>query len=180
MRTLRQSLERLPSWYPNLFLEPHLVAAVAVLSEYSESPASFALETENILQLEDQAGEFRVAMSWPRETKRKADRLRATVQRKPLIEMAATAVALVIAHQVLDLGPLDITAYGDRADFRSLDRRCVLEISGTEVPSEFERRHRQKVSQAIANPFGWDAYVVVCLFSAKQHLVRLSRHEPQE
>lgn len=102
------------------------------------------------------------------------------MQRKPLVELAATAIALIVARRVLDLGDLDVTAYGDRADFRAVNRRCVLEISGTEVAAEFDRRHRDKVAQAVANPFGWDAFVVVCLFSAKGHRVRVSHHKSLE
>jgi hypothetical protein len=180
MRTLRHHLEQLPSWYPNLFLEPHLIAAVAVLSEYSESPARFSIRSENIPQLEEVGIEHALSLSWKRDTKRKSERLRATVQRKPLIEMAALAVALSVARNILDLQTLDITSYGDRADFRSLDRRCVLEISGTEVATEFGRRHRQKIAQAMANPFGWEAYVVVCLFSAEGHSIHLSRQASLE
>jgi hypothetical protein len=77
----------------------------------------------------------------------------------------------------LELGRLEVTGYGDRADFRSLRRRAVLEISGTELAGEFLRRHREKVVQAARNPFGWDAYVIVCLFCARGHRIRLSRHE---
>ena len=51
MRTLRQNIERLEGWYPNLFLEPHLVAAVTVLSEYSDAPAMFDVRGENISPL---------------------------------------------------------------------------------------------------------------------------------
>jgi hypothetical protein len=87
---------------------------------------------------------------------------------------------LVVARRVLDLGRLEVTGYGDRADFRSPRQRAVLEISGTEVADEFPRRHREKVAQAVGNPFGWDAYVIVCLFSARGHRIRLSRHERSE
>ena len=181
MRSLRQSIERLDGWYPNLFLEPHLVAAVAVLSEYSDSPATFGVHGENVPQLADRREEARLDLNWQRSVEGKAERLRVTMQRKPLVELAATAVALVVARGVLDLGRLEVTSYGDRADFRSPRRRCVLEISGTEAADEFERRHRQKVAQAVVNPFGWNAYVVICLFSAKGHRIRLSRHEyPEE
>ena len=48
MRSLRQNIERLEGWYPNLFLEPHLVAAVAVLSEYSDSPHPLTLKAKTL------------------------------------------------------------------------------------------------------------------------------------
>ena len=144
-----------------------------MLSEYSDSPASFDAQAENIAAAEE---EFRLDLSWPQSAQTKAERLRATMQRKPLVELAATAVALMVAHRLLNLGEIDITAYGDRADFRAVRRRCVLEISGTEVAAEFDRRRREKVAQAVANPFGWEAYVIVCLFSAKGHRLRISRH----
>jgi hypothetical protein len=180
MRSLRQNIERLESFYPNLFLEPHLVAAVTVLSEYSDSPASFDVHAENIAQVAAIEEESRLDLNWQQTAQSKAERLRATMQRKPFVELAATAVALLVAHRVLDLGEVDVTAYGDRADFRAVRRRCVLEISGTEVAAEFDRRHREKVAQAVTNPFGWDAFVVVCLFSAKGHRLRISRHEYRE
>jgi hypothetical protein len=180
MRTARQSIERLDSWYPSLFVEPHAVAAVAVLSDYSESPANFNLQSENVRELEEFGGEMRLDLSWPLNLEAKGERLRATMQRSPLVELAATAVALVVARRVLNLGRLEVTGYGDRADFRSPRRRAVLEVSGTEVADEFLRRHREKVTQAAENPFGWDAYVVVCLFSARGHRIRLSRHKCSE
>ena len=123
------------------------------------------------------AVQFRLEVSWSSETADKADRLRATVQAKPLVEMAATALALVIVHHVVHLGQLDVTNYGDRTDFRSTRISCMLEVSGTETRSELARRHRQKVAQALRNPFGWDAYVVVCAFSSQGHRGCLFRGE---
>lgn len=147
-----------------------------MLSEYSESPASFQLRCENVPDVE----EFSLELSWAPSVEVKAERLRATMQRSPLVELAATAVALVAARQVLSLGRLEVTAYGDRADFRSPRRRAFVEISGTEVAAEFPRRHKEKVAQAMRNPLGWDAYIVVCLFSARGHRIRISRHESSE
>jgi hypothetical protein len=71
---------------------------------------------------------------------------------------------------------LDVTNYGDRADYRSLDVPSVLEISGTETLSELSRREREKVEQALKNPFGLDAYIVICGFSKDSHRIRFSRH----
>ncbi len=126
------------------------------------------------------AAQFRLGVSWSPETANKAERLRATVQARPVVELAATALALVIAHHVVDLGQLDVTNYGDRTDFRSTRISCMLEVSGTTVQSQLTRRHREKVAQAIGNPLGWDTYVVVCVFSAQGHRIRFSFHSVQE
>jgi hypothetical protein len=56
-----------------------------------------------------------------------------------------------------------------------------LKVSSIGVSAELGR-HREKVAQARDNPFGWDASVVVCGFSAGEHRIRFTRHpfeEPQ-
>jgi hypothetical protein len=81
---------------------------------------------------------------------------------------------------VVPLGRLDVTKYGERADYRSRRRQLVLEVSGTEVPNELVRRHREKVAQARRNPFGWDACVIVCAFAITGHRIRFSKHLNKE
>jgi hypothetical protein len=49
------------------------------------------------------------------------------VQAKPLVEMAATALALVMTHHVVHLGQLNVTHDGDPTDFRSTQIPCMLE-----------------------------------------------------
>jgi hypothetical protein len=179
-RTLRCRIEDLGKWHPWFFLEPQVVACVAVLARHGRSPATFDVECLNIKSswLGDAAG-FRLEVSWAPETAEKADRLRAIVQSRPLVEMAATALALAIVHHALRLGQLDVTHYGDRTDYRSTRISCMLEVSGTESPGELGR-HRQKIAQASLNPLGWDAYVVVCSFSSLGHRIRFSFHRVQE
>jgi hypothetical protein len=181
VRTLRCNIEDLASWHPWFFLEPHVVACAAVLAHYGRPPVFLDVDCVNVKStwLGD-AAKFRLEVSWMPETAEKAERLRATVQAKPLVEMAATALALVIAHHVVRLGQLDVTNYGDRTDFRSTRISCMLEVSGTATRSELARRHRQKVAQALRNPLGWDAYVVVCAFSSEGHRIRLSFHSVEE
>ena len=189
--TFQCAIEQIADWYPRLFLEPHIVACVAVMNPYSAPPAVFEVECLNIAsEWLGQATQFRLEVSWLNETARKAERLRLTMQAKPLVEMAATALALILTHQVVNLGQLDVMNYGDRADYRSLDVPGVLEISGTEVPSELARRHREKVAVegvvsthrtlALANPLGLDAYIVVCAFSENGHRIRFSYHRWKE
>jgi hypothetical protein len=175
--TLQRAIEQIADWHPRLFLEPHIVACVAMMNPYSTSPAAFEVECQNIAsEWLGEAMQFRLEVSWSEETARKAERLRSTMQVKPLVEMAATALALILSHRVVNLGQLDVTNYGQRADYRSLDAPYVLEISGTESPSELARRHREKVAQALANPLGLDAYIVVCAFSAEGCHIRFSYH----
>ena len=123
---------------------------------------------------------FKLEISWQDETAAKAGRLLATMQQKPVVEMASIALAFILARRVLALGQLDLNEYGERADYRSPSAECVLEVSGTEDISELGRRHREKVAQALHNTYGWGACVVVCAFSAKGHRIRISRHGPVE
>jgi hypothetical protein len=181
MRRLRCAIEQIEIWRPELYLAPHIVAFVAVAEKYSDSPALFDVQGSGAeLHWFKGAAVFRLEASWHRETLEKARRLRATMQAAPLVELASIATAMILTRRVIPLGILDVTEYGDRADYR--DRKCqaMLEVSGTEVPSELGRRHREKSIQALGNPFGWDAYVVVCAFSSSGHRIRVSHHRRRE
>jgi hypothetical protein len=181
LRTLRCAIEQLKDWYPRLFLEAHSVACVAVASRYSASPATFEVVCEGIAsRWLGRENALRLELSWAEETAGKADRLLATMQQKPVVELAAVALAFILARRLLGLGVLDLNAYGERADYRSPGAECVLEVSGTEDLSELGRRHREKVAQALDNTYGWGACVVVCAFSARGHRIRVSRHGPAE
>jgi hypothetical protein len=176
-RLLRCAIEQIADWHSHLFLEPHVVAFVAVASHYSRSPALFEVACDDITsRWLGKAGAFQLEVSWHDDTAEKAARFRATVQAGPLVELASVALALILGNRVVPLGRLDVTEYGARADYRARKRKVVLEISGTEVPAEFGRRHREKAAQARDNPFGWDAYVVVCAFSSTGHRIRFSKH----
>ncbi len=58
--------------------------------------------------------------------------------------------------------------------------QSVLEVSSTETASELRRRHREKMVQALENPYGLDAYVVICAFSKSGHLIRFSYRRWEE
>jgi hypothetical protein len=157
------------------------VAFVAVTGQYSVSPASFLVECEDIKsRWLGKAQELTLEVSWTEETIDKAERLRTTMPSRFLVELAAVAVALILVHRVVSLGILNVMEEGGRADYRSTRVRRVLEISGTESLAELGRRHRQKVTQALANPFRWDTYVVVCAFCGERHCVRFSGHRWEE
>ncbi len=97
-----------------------------------------------------------------------------------VVELAAVALAFVLARRILGLKQLIVTSRGEKADYRAPLASRVLEISGTETLSELGRRHREKVAQALRNPFGWDAYVIVCAFAAPEHRIRFSAHVWEE
>jgi hypothetical protein len=178
---LRCAIEDLAAWHPSFYVEPYAVAFVAVTGQYSVPPASFLVECKGIKsRWLGKSRQFTLQTSWTEETIDKAERLRTTMPTRSLVEFAAVAVALVLVHKLVPLGILNVMEQGGRADYRSTMMKRVLEISGTESLADLGRRHREKVAQALANPFRWDAYVVVCAFSAEEHRVRFSRHRWKE
>jgi hypothetical protein len=181
LRLLRCAIEEIVDWHTHLYVEPYVVAFVAVAGQYSTSPALFEVECGNIAsRWLGKADQCRLEVSWQDDTAEKAARLRATMQAGPLVELAAVALALILGSRVVPLGRLLVTDHGTRADYRARKRKAVLEVSGTEVAAELGRRHREKVAQARANPFGWKAYVVVCAFSADGHRIRFTQHPFEE
>jgi hypothetical protein len=180
-RLLRCAIEEVADWHANMYLNPHMVAFVAVAGQYSSSPALFEVECGNVRsRWLGKSAECRLVVSWRDNMAEEAARLRATMQPSPLVELAAVALALILTSRVVPLGRLLVTDHGNCADYRARGRKAVLEVSGTEVPAEMGRRHREKVAQARGNPFGWEAYVVVCAFSAAGHRIRFTRHGFEE
>jgi hypothetical protein len=175
--TLQCEIEQLSEGYPSLFLEPHIVSCVAILSQYGPPPAVLQVSCENVESPRwPELAQLVIDLTWRPETQTQATRLLATIQRKPLVEMASCALTMLLVYHVLDRAPLDVTQYGDRADYRFLDRASVLEISGTEKVALLDRRRREKVAQALTNPMERDAYVSVCVFSESGHQIRFSFH----
>src|SRR5215471_7055066 len=96
LRTLRCALEDLEGWYPRLFLEPHIVAGAAVMSRYSAPPATFDVACEGVAsRWLGKASAFRLEVSWAEQTAAKGSRLLATMQQKPVVELAAVALAFI-------------------------------------------------------------------------------------
>lgn len=151
-RLLQCAVEQLTDWHPILFVEPHEIALVAIANQYSEPPADFLQEIDS--RRVGLNNGFRLRVFWHNDTAVQAERMRATIQTAPIVELAAVALGFIFAKRVVSLGTLRVTNYGDRADYRSRRRKAVLEMSGTQKPNQLERRHREKVTQALDNPFG--------------------------
>jgi hypothetical protein len=180
-RTLRCTIENLVDWYPRLFLEPYVVACVAILCRYSDSPATLAVECDGIVsRWLGRADRFRLEVSWAQATAAKAERLRETLPSQEVVELASVALAFTLARRILGLRQLVVTNRGEGADYRAPTASRVLEVSGTETVSELGRRQREKAAQALRNPFGWDAYVIVCGFGTPEHRIRFSAHAREE
>ena len=105
MRTFRSTIERISDWHPRLFLKLHTVACSSVMRLYLQPPAVFEVTCENIVS--DWLGEevqFKLEVSWSEETEEKAERLRATIQTKPIVEMAASSLAFILTPNIVNLG----------------------------------------------------------------------------
>jgi len=53
-------------------------------------------------------------------------RVERNFQAKPLVETAATALALLIAHHVVRLGQVDVTNYGERVKELMVEKSRLL------------------------------------------------------
>ena len=177
MRTVTCAIENVIKQHPQRLLDAHVAACAAILSKYSGSPAKLTVECPDVRSewLGDER-QFILNVTWKPRTARKGERICRTIQRKPVIEMAAVGLPLLLERKLLQLQDVRVADYGDRTDYRSFEDRCLLEISGTEVAGELTRRVREKVAQAIVNPFHWVVYVIVCAFDASGHRVHLSKY----
>jgi hypothetical protein len=109
-RYLRCAIEQVADWHANLFVEPHVIAFVAVAGEYTDSPALFDVDCTGVVsRWLGKATGFRLEVSWYKDTAQKAERLRATMQSRPLVELASIALALILCRRVMSLGRLDVT-----------------------------------------------------------------------
>src|ERR1700733_13415293 len=119
-RILRCSIEEIADWYPRLFLEPYIVACVTAMGRYSSSPAYFAVDCEGIdSRWLAGAERFQLQVSWTEATADKAERLRATMPAKEVVELGSVALAFALARRVLRLRQVIVTSCGQRADYRA-------------------------------------------------------------
>ena len=92
-RLLHCAIEEVADWHANLYVEPHLVAFVAVAGQYSSSPARFDVKCGRIAsRWLGKSAEFRLEVSWQDDTAEKAARLRETMQASPLVELASVVL----------------------------------------------------------------------------------------
>jgi hypothetical protein len=103
------------------------------------------------------------------------------VQPHTLTEWAAIAIACAVVSHYGGLRVQEVAAYGDRFDTWVTDgeREYGLEVSGT-TTEEVETRHRAKVRQLLANPFGVDGYVVVVGFATRTAVFSFHRYPETE
>ena len=91
------------------------------------------------------------------------------------MEYAAIAAAFLLMNNLVKQNVAEVTLRGSKTDYFVAGRKYLLEISGTESAKRLNERHREKLSQLQANPFGKAGYVFVCCFSNQRG--RLSFHQ---
>jgi hypothetical protein len=181
MHTFEWPIEDVVTAHPDLYLEHCAVMAVALMSRQSASPCAFLVECAGFRppDLGDETS-FVLRVTWSESTAVTAARVWQAEQPKPIIERAAVALAaLTFAHLIPD-GQMRVTEEGQRADYWLPRLRRALEISGTERSRELPRRHQEKTTQMLTNPWHWDGYVFVCCFAAARRLIRWSYHTQEE
>ena len=136
------TIEEVSEWHPHLELDGFVVACVEVLSRHSRSPAKFTVELEGLsLPSLESVTEFSWEIGWRKPTEIRAIRLRATMQRRQLVEYASVALAFAILHLLHEAGKFQVSETNDGADYRSIAPELVLEVSGTDNLKELNRRH---------------------------------------
>ena len=72
-RLLRCAIEQIEDWHSNLFVEPHIVAFVAIVQSYSLSPTRFDVTCDNAQsRWLGNSAEFQLEVSWHGDTAEKA------------------------------------------------------------------------------------------------------------
>jgi hypothetical protein len=144
-RTLRCKIEDLGKWHPWFFLEPQIVACVAVLARYGASPARIDVDCLNIESawLRD-AEQFRLEVSWSPETEQKAgygDRTDYRSTRTPcMLEVSGTETPGELGRRhrqkiaQASLNPLGWDAYVVVCAFSSLGHRIRLSFHRVQEP----------------------------------------------
>jgi hypothetical protein len=180
MQSFEWPIEDIVAAHPDLYLEHGAVMAVALMSRRSASPCEFLVECEGFSPPDlERERRFLLRVAWDEQTAVTAARVWLTEQPKPIVERAAVALAALTFAHLIPNGQMRVTEEGQRADYWLPRLQCALEICGTEHSRELTRRHREKVVQVLANPWGWPGYAFVCCFQAGRRLIRWSYH-PQE
>lgn len=181
MRTFEWPIEDILVAHPDLYLEHHAVMAVALMSRLSPSPCEFLVQCEgfNPSALEGDTS-FLLQVAWNEQTAVAAERVWFSEQSIPIIERAAVALAALAFPRLIRDCEMRVTEQGQRADYWLPWLRCALEISGTEQSRQLPRRHREKTTQMLDNPWHWNGYVFVCCFGEEQRVIRWSYPTQEE
>lgn len=155
------SINRETIW-ARFFINP----TIALMESYNRIPFPFDISCENVESAQlNERDELEIAIAWSALTFPDSGRLLKTIQRNVVVEYAAVAVAFLLAKHVANCVISEVTLRGDRADYFLNDGHLLLEVSGTENDRHLTNRHKEKVAQLQANPFGKPGFVVVCCFS---------------
>lgn len=165
MQVVDGTIEEIAALQPGLFLEHHIVMAVAVLKQMSESPCDFRVVCHDF---EPPRPQFVLRVRWRRATERLASRMVRSEQRRPMVERAAVGVSALLLGKALPAASMIVTAQGERADYWLPALEYALEISGTQTKDLLTARARRKRKQVRDNPLSWSGYAIVCCFD-KNH-----------
>jgi hypothetical protein len=99
------------------------------------------------------------------------------VQANTVTEWAAVGVALAVVAHYTGFRVRHVATPGNSFDYWLTDGRWQygLEVSGT-MTEELEARHRDKVRQLRANPYGVDGLVVTVCFPARAVILSINTY----
>lgn len=168
MRIIRGAIESITELHPGLYLEHHVVMAVAVLKRMCAAPCDFRVHCDGFCPPLLTDPNFILRVQWRRATERLADKMLKSEQRIPIIERAAVGISAMLIGALVPEGHMIVTVHGDRADYWLPKCRYAVEISGTDRKVALTARVRRKRKQVCSNVLGWRGYAIVCCFDRNQ------------
>ncbi len=151
----------------------HLFVPFAVTRLQTRPEDTEALLGVELRGIQEEKEERQLRLWWGIES---VPQLPLAIQESPLTEWAALGVACAVIYHYGGLRLHAVAAQGDRFDYWVWQgtQELGLEISGT-MGTDLEARHREKVRQLQANPYGIDGYVVVVGLATRRVIFSFER-----
>src|ERR1041384_6288991 len=150
-------MQSLRSCYPieslttidNLFVDIFIKPAIALMEKYEKNPFPIDIKCQSIPSSDDKE-DLPIEIEWESNTFPNWRQLFDTIQRPPIVELSAIAIALILVTQIAKCRTPEVTMRGEKADYYLNDKELMLEVSGTENINSLSPTHKKKIKQLLS------------------------------
>ena len=175
MQVIEGNIDEIATMHPRLYLEHHIVMAVALLQQISASPCDLQVTCDGVSFSTIRDSKFVLRVHWQQAVEDAADRVLYSEQRNPIVERAAIAVAALLLGKTMPQLQMFVATPGDRVDFLLPEIEHAVEISGTDSKDALTARARRKKKQVQSNNHRWPGHAIVCCFDRTQPEIHWSQ-----